>query len=313
MRFDLPEQSMSTDSEKCQTHRKNTLLKDRNSNKNLLKNQNTNNNNSAQLSTNNSQNILLATDDIKQPSKITQQTTNQENYCENNGDINIYLNTFENSVVFNKNEHTSIKNKNITKIKSCKILNIGTYNVLTLFQCGKLHQLTNGCAEVDSGIDFLAIQEHRWFTDDSNELEQKWCHNGKFLLVYASADKPMRTRGVGMLINGKHISCIKSMQKISSRIMSVTLNGNPDMNIICAYAPTDTSQIIDKNNFYEDLHNYISRLPPHNVIIIAGDFNSRIGFDKYLEYPIIIIGSNTYYQNSTYMVKNWSVCVLHWI
>ena len=84
----------------------------------------------------------------------------------------------------------------------------------------------------------------------------------------------MRTRGVGMLINGKHISCIKSMQKISSRIMSVTLNGNPDMTIICAYAlrfffgitkkkeaPTDTSQIIDKNNFYEDLHNAISRLP----------------------------------------------------
>ena len=41
LRFDLSEQSMSTDSEKCQTHRKNTLLKDRNSNKNLLKNQNT--------------------------------------------------------------------------------------------------------------------------------------------------------------------------------------------------------------------------------------------------------------------------------
>ena len=48
-----------------------------------------------------------------------------------------------------------------------KTLVISTYNVSTLFQTGKLHQLFTGCA--DAGIDMIGIQEHWLFTTNPTE------------------------------------------------------------------------------------------------------------------------------------------------
>jgi len=90
------------------------------------------------------------------------------------------------------------RNLNTTdSVKSCRnfILNCpSTYNVRTLFQTGKFHQLHTGCQKV--GIDFLAIQEHRLIIEGEYEIEQRWSSDRNYLFVFSSADKK-RNGGVG--------------------------------------------------------------------------------------------------------------------
>ena len=53
------------------------------------------------------------------------------------------------------------------RLSAFKPLKIYTYNVRTLFQQGKTHQLFMGCA--DAGIDIIGIQEHRLITPNPTE------------------------------------------------------------------------------------------------------------------------------------------------
>jgi len=177
---------------------------------------------------------------------------------------------------------------------------ISTYNVRTLFQAGKFHQLCSGCSEVN--IDFIAIQEHRWIIEGDYELEQKWSHDRNYLFMYASADAKSRNGGVGFLIKRKHVPTIKSITKISSRIIAITIKSNPELTIICAYAPTNSSNENDKNLFYDDLTNYFINIPHHNMIFVAGDFNARLGLDRHQISPNII-GKNIYYKKSNILIK----------
>ena len=72
-----------------------------------------------------------------------------------------------------------------SKIKVAKPLTISTYNVRTLYQKGKFHQLTTGCSE--QNIDIVGIQEHRLITDKA--IDQEWSTDGEWLLAYASATR----------------------------------------------------------------------------------------------------------------------------
>ena len=56
------------------------------------------------------------------------------------------------------------------RLSAFKPLTICTYNVRTLFQHGKTHQLFMGCA--DAGVDIIGIQEHRLITP--NPTEELW-------------------------------------------------------------------------------------------------------------------------------------------
>ena len=49
------------------------------------------------------------------------------------------------------------------------------------------------------------------------------------------------------------------------------------LSIIVAYAPTDTSQEEDKDEFYEALQSTLENIPAHDVLLTIGDFNAKIG------------------------------------
>ena len=93
-----------------------------------------------------------------------------------------------------------------------------------------------------------------------------------YLLLFFSVNS-----GIGILVRKHLISSISNVSKISECIISATFQRNPVISITATYAPTKTSSEQEKEQFYNDLNNNIASKPQHNFVVIAGDFNARIG------------------------------------
>mgnify|MGYP000511740156 CR=1 FL=1 len=145
----------------------------------------------------------------------------------------------------------------------------------------KLQQIIAGCETHQ--IDIVAIQEHRCATDELIHyefLKPRWT------FAYPNASS---IYGVGLLYNKRIADCLAIIDKISERIIMARLQGNPKTVIICAYAPTEaTKDESVKDKFYDDLENAIRSIPPHTVIIAAGDFNARIGKASHVTSPRVV-------------------------
>ena len=64
--------------------------------------------------------------------------------------------------------------------------------------------------------------------------------------------------------------------------------------VIVAYAPTEDASPEDKLEFYDDLSSAINSEPPHNVTIVLGDFNARVGSDSHHHHSQVI-GKHNYH------------------
>lgn len=173
-----------------------------------------------------------------------------------------------------------------------KKFTISTYNVRTLLQIGKFHQLTSGCHRF--GLDFVAVQEHRWQT--KYDIESVSSDDNNYRFVYSSADCK-GNGGVGLLIQKGYANQIKSIKKISSRILLVAFDCNPQLVVFSVYSPTDMASDTDKEAFYNTLYAAIINIPPHCLLIVAGDFNARIGRHSHPD-SARIIGNYTFYEHS---------------
>ena len=178
------------------------------------------------------------------------------------------------------------------RLSTFKPLVISTYNVRTLHQQGKTHQLFMGCSDV--GIDIIGIQEHRLITKEPTE--ELWSDDKNWVLVYSSATD-QRQGGVGLLMS-KHIyKCLQSVTPVTKRIISATFHGNPQLTVTSVYAPTECSLPDDKDDFYNDLNNHLEQMKPHNIHLVVGDFNARVGLDSHSIHPEVI-GRHCFYDTT---------------
>ena len=173
-------------------------------------------------------------------------------------------------------------------------MKFSTYNVRTLLQAGKFHQLCTGSREVH--LDIIGIQEHRWTIKPEIEIDYKWDTDREYMMAYSSAGKRSKG-GVGILINKKHIPALKSVDKITERIIQANFRGNPEVSVVSAYGPTEEAKQSEKDEFYADLEKCISSIPAHNLLIILGDFNARVGQDSHLTSPIVV-GRHTFHDTT---------------
>ena len=70
---------------------------------------------------------------------------------------------------------------------------------------------------------------------------------------------------------------------VSDRILAAHAKlGQKSLVFISAYAPTMNKSNETKDDFYHQLESYIEQLPKNNVLILAGDFNAKVGNDNSL-------------------------------
>ena len=83
--------------------------------------------------------------------------------------------------------------------------------------------------------------------------------------------------GVGMLIGPRALKTLNSIERIQSRMMAATFNGNPRVTIISCYSPTNVSEETELVAFYNEPSSLVRSIPKHNVLVIGGDMNAQIG------------------------------------
>ena len=80
--------------------------------------------------------------------------------------------------------------------------------------------------------------------------------------------------GVGILLSKRAMKYLVSVEKISSRIMVVTLSGNPTTTIVVVYSPTNVSDLKEGEDFYRELGDVFTYVPAHNFLAVLGDRNA---------------------------------------
>ena len=149
-------------------------------------------------------------------------------------------------------------------------LRIGTWNVRTLFQAGKL---ANVKQEMDRlKINMLGLSETRWPGSGCLDL-----NGSKF--VYSGGGK--HERGVGVIIDQKISKRLLGYWAISDRVLMMRIKGKPfDISVIQLYAPTADSSEEEIDLFYEQLDEAKRQCKSQDVIIVMGDLNAKVGNEE---------------------------------
>jgi hypothetical protein len=143
----------------------------------------------------------------------------------------------------------------------------------------------------------VAIQEHRLQTKQEVDLKEEIHGDGSVWTLDFCSATPQGTGGVGLLTSSRLQKVITNKTKISDRILRVDFAGNPATTVVVVYAPTNDKSTEITDQFYNDLIKCKIEVPPHKMLIIAGDFNARIGTDSATANPKIV-GKHMYQEES---------------
>ena len=146
-------------------------------------------------------------------------------------------------------------------------LRLATWNVRTLYQCGKLNNVKLEMERLN--INVLGICEIRW--KESGEFE-----SDGFRMIYSGGDR--HERGVGVMLDKEKSRSVMGWWALSDRVLLVKLKGSPfDLSIIQVYAPTSDSSEEEIHKFYDTLEEAKRQCGSQDIIIIMGDLNAKVG------------------------------------
>lgn len=162
----------------------------------------------------------------------------------------------------------SSKKKKWKRKQKQNTIRIGTWNVQTMLEMGKLNLLVKELER--SQMNITGLVEVRW------RGEGKFSH-GDHTIVYSGNEKGGQN-GVAIVLDKKHAAAMKSFNTISDRILSLKLNTkHHTLNIIQVYAPTTTSSDEEIEQFYNDLQTTKDKVPRREACIVMGDLNAKVG------------------------------------
>ncbi|GFS11485.1 craniofacial development protein 2 [Elysia marginata] len=153
---------------------------------------------------------------------------------------------------------------------------IGTWNVRTLYACGKTQELTHELK--CNSWDVIGLSEVRWTGFGETTLVDG--HK-----IWFWGEETTHQYGVAFLVRKEIANCIISATPISSRLISIRLATKPhNITAIQVYAPTSDHEDDEVEKFYEDLDNSIAKVPKKDILILQGDWNAKVGPDAFLQW-----------------------------
>ncbi|KAI5722374.1 hypothetical protein M8J76_013841 [Diaphorina citri] len=109
-------------------------------------------------------------------------------------------------------------------------IKIGTWNVKTMAQQGKIYNATKEMRRMK--IDILGISEMRWPSEGSIEVDE---HR----VFYSGAQDNKYMNGVGIIVSKTIANSVTNFIPFSERLILIQISATPvNLNIIQVYAPT---------------------------------------------------------------------------
>lgn len=166
--------------------------------------------------------------------------------------------------------NSAIKKNKTSTMKIC------TWNVRSMAQAGKIN---NAIQEMNRlNADVMGISEMRWPGSGHCEINDH-------TVYYSGNTNNKHIHGVGIIISKKIQQTITNFTPISERMLLIQLNSPPlKINIIQIYAPTCDKPDDVVEELYSTLSDTLKQLNKHEVTIIMGDLNAKIGKGKDGEY-----------------------------
>lgn len=161
---------------------------------------------------------------------------------------------------------------------NAETFNVATWNVRGL--CHKENILEKELKE--RKLDIAAISETKKKLKGSKQLTD-------YIMYYSGVEQEARaSAGVALYIHNKWKNRIQSYCCVNERILIVRLKENRGyITIFAIYAP-ESGREGDSKIFYNELQEQIDKINKNDAIILAGDFNGRVG-----DTPIQnVVGSN---------------------
>jgi hypothetical protein len=136
---------------------------------------------------------------------------------------------------------------------------LGTWNVRTMFQTGKMAQVIREFERYD--LDVLALSEVRWTGNGSI------CTNGTMLL-YSGSDKA-HVNSVGILLNGNAKKALIGWNPVNERITTAILQSrHSKTTVVAVYAPTVDADEEDKDEFYLQRQDVLNGIRKSDIVIL---------------------------------------------
>ena len=147
-------------------------------------------------------------------------------------------------------------------------LRICTWNVRTLYRPGVTIQLADVLENYKA--DITAIQEMRWTGHG--------CTKRKNCDIYYSCHEKRHEFGCGFVVGKRLRHLVSRFNPVSERIATIRIRAKYfNITLICAHAPTEDKDDEIKEMFYERLEETYDRCPGHDIKIVLGDFNAKVG------------------------------------
>ncbi|XP_072017053.1 uncharacterized protein [Amphiura filiformis] len=162
-----------------------------------------------------------------------------------------------------------------SNLMNCKIIvTISTMNVRTIREQRCSEELV--CSLMAYNIDILGIQEHRIVHKEPVRYENIL---GQTLITTSAVRNRAgaATGGVGIVLSSSTKSSLASVTHHTDRILAANFQGNPATTVIVTYCPTNVDNEDNIEAHYDNLRRAIDSIPAHNVLVIVGDFNGRVG------------------------------------
>ncbi|XP_056006724.1 craniofacial development protein 2-like [Ostrea edulis] len=121
-------------------------------------------------------------------------------------------------------------------------------------------------------INLLAVSETRWTGSGIRQLASK--HH----IAFSGRQDDYHDRGVALIMTNDIRKTLIEWKPINERFLTARFYSTyAKLSVITCYAPTEVAEEEYKNIFYEKLQELIETTPRHDILVVLGNLNAKVG------------------------------------
>ena len=150
-------------------------------------------------------------------------------------------------------------------------IRIGNWNVRTMYTAGKSAQVARVMNQMK--IQIMGISECRWIGAGRMKLS-----SGETVVLYSGRDDDQHRQGVAIMMTPEATKALIDWSPINERMIKARFYSKfVKLTMIDAYAPTNDADEVTKEDFYGKLQEVAEQVHKHDMLIITGDMNAKVG------------------------------------